>query len=72
MRGSYDDRMASRRLRSGFPSGQSHLAAGVPARVIKSADEYLEKLKSDSLHLGRLVGEEKAKELRKHFGITWS
>ena len=48
------------------------VAAGVPARVIKSADEYLEKLKSNSLHFGHLVGNEKAEQLKKHFGITRS
>lgn len=44
------------------------LAVGVPAKVIKTADEYLEKLKSESLHLGHLVGEEKDKALKEHFG----
>ncbi len=41
------------------------VVAGVPARVIKSADEYLEKLKRESLHLGHLQGEKKDIELRK-------
>ena len=44
------------------------VAVGVPARVIKTADEYLEKLKKESLHLGHLKGEEKDKALREHFG----
>ena len=44
------------------------LVVGVPARVIKTADEYLEKLKANSLHLGHLKGEEKDKELKKYFG----
>ena len=44
------------------------LVVGVPARVIKTADEYLEKLKAESLHLGHLVGQEKDKALMKHFG----
>lgn len=35
------------------------VAVGVPARVIKTADEYLEKLKKESLHLGHLKGQEK-------------
>lgn len=43
------------------------VAVGVPARVIKTADEYFEKLKYESLHLGHLKGEEKDKELMKHF-----
>ena len=46
------------------------VAVGVPARVIKTADEYLEKLKKESLHLGHLVGEEKDRALMKHFGYT--
>ena len=46
------------------------VAVGVPARVIKTADEYLEKLKIDSLHLGHLKGQEKDKALMKHFGYT--
>lgn len=44
------------------------VAVGVPARVIKTADEYLEKLKKESLHLGHLKGEEKDIALREHFG----
>ena len=44
------------------------VAVGVPARVIKTADEYLEKLKKESLHLGHLSGEEKDRALMKHFG----
>ena len=43
------------------------VAVGVPARVIKTADEYLEKLKKESLHLGHLKGEEKDRALKKHF-----
>jgi len=43
------------------------LAAGVPARVIKHIDEYLEKAKASSLHLGHLQGEDKARELKKLF-----
>lgn len=46
------------------------VAVGVPARVIKTADEYLEKLKNESLHLGNLKGQEKDKALMKHFGYT--
>ena len=44
------------------------VAVGVPARVIKTADEYLEKLKSESLHLGHLKGKEKDDKLKEHFG----
>lgn len=44
------------------------VAVGVPARVIKTADEYFEKLKAESLHLGHLKGEEKDKALKKYYG----
>lgn len=43
------------------------VAVGVPARVIKTADEYLEKIKKESLHLGHLVGEEKDRALMKYY-----
>lgn len=43
------------------------VAVGVPARVIKTADEYFEKLKAESLHLGHLKGEEKDRALMKYF-----
>lgn len=43
------------------------LAVGVPARVIKTADEYLEKLKKESLHLGHLKGQEKDKALMEYY-----
>ncbi len=46
------------------------VAVGVPARVIKSADEYLEKLKVESLHLGHLKGQEKDRALMEHYGYT--
>lgn len=45
------------------------VAAGIPARVIKSTDEYFEKLKKESLHLGHLDGKSKAKELKKLYNI---
>lgn len=52
--------------------------AGVPARVIKTTDEYLEKIKRESLHLGHLTGKEKDLALKKYFnykgkskGIYW-
>ncbi len=35
------------------------VAVGVPARVIKTGDEYFDKLKQESLHLGHLKGREK-------------
>ena len=43
------------------------VAVGVPARVIKTADEYFEKLQKESLHLGHLRGEEKDKALTAYF-----
>ncbi len=46
------------------------VAAGVPARVIKTADEYFEKIKRESLHLGNLKGQEKDKALKKYYGYS--
>ena len=46
------------------------LAVGVPARVIKTTDEYFEKIQRESLHLGHLKGEEKDKALKKYFNYT--
>lgn len=43
------------------------VVAGIPARVIKTTDEYFEKLQRESLHLGHLKGEEKDRALMKHF-----
>ena len=43
------------------------VAVGVPARVIKTVDEYLEGAKKRSLHLGHLQANEKEKALRQHF-----
>lgn len=43
------------------------VAAGVPARVIKTTDEYLEKIKKESLHLGHLKGREKDIALMKYY-----
>ena len=44
------------------------VAAGVPARVIKSIDAYREKIEKESLHLGHLKGEEKDLALKKYYG----
>lgn len=46
------------------------VAAGVPARVIKTYDEYFEKLKKESLHLGHLTYEKKDKALKEYYGYT--
>ena len=43
------------------------LAVGVPAKVIKPIDEYFEKLKQESLHLGHLRGREKDIALMKYY-----
>ena len=43
------------------------VAGGVPARVIKTADEYFEKIQKESLHLGHLKGEEKDIALKKYY-----
>lgn len=43
--------------------------AGIPAKFIKTSDEYLEKLKRESLHLGHLDGKAKAIELKKYYNI---
>ena len=48
------------------------VAVGVPARVIKTADEYLKKLKKESLHLGHLKGQEKDKALMEYYGYKGS
>lgn len=41
------------------------VVGGVPARFIKTADEYLESIKERSLHLGHLKGKEKDDALKK-------
>lgn len=46
------------------------VAVGVPAKVIKSANEYLNKIKQESLHLGHLAGEEKDKALKQFYHYT--
>lgn len=43
------------------------LVVGVPAKVIKTADEYFEKLQKESLHLGHLGAKEKDEALRKYY-----
>lgn len=48
------------------PSGT--VVAGVPAKVIETTEEYHEKCKSRSLHLGHLVGKEKDDKLKEYYG----
>lgn len=43
------------------------VAVGVPCKVIKTTEEYLEKITRESLHLGHLGGKEKDMALRKYF-----
>lgn len=43
------------------------VAAGHPAKVIKSTDEYLEKIKKESLHLGHLTGKAKDDALKTYY-----
>ncbi|TWU18990.1 putative acetyltransferase [Allorhodopirellula heiligendammensis] len=45
------------------------VAVGVPARVIKTVDEYLESAKKRSLHLGHLSGKEKEQALKRYFHL---
>lgn len=45
------------------------VVAGIPAKIIKSGDAYLEKLKNESLKLGHLKGKEKDEALRRHYKI---
>lgn len=43
------------------------VAVGVPAKRIKSIDDYFEKICRESLHLGNLEGEEKDKKLKEYY-----
>lgn len=44
------------------------VVAGVPAKIIKTIDEYLDKIKNESIHLGNLEGKEKDNALKKYYG----
>ena len=46
------------------------VAAGSPARVIRSSDEYLSRLKAKSLKCGHLKGKEKEAVLKRIFGAA--
>lgn len=46
------------------------VAAGVPARVIKSMDEYMAHVQRQSLGFGAMPAREKEIALKKHFGIS--
>ena len=43
------------------------VVAGVPAKKIKNIDDYFEKLKRESIHLGHLKGKEKDDALKKFY-----
>lgn len=43
------------------------VAAGVPAKVIKTAEEYFEKLQRESIHLGHLKAKEKDDALKEYY-----
>jgi acetyltransferase-like isoleucine patch superfamily enzyme len=45
------------------------VAVGNPCRVVKSIDDYLEKIKPLSLEIGHLNGDKKAMELKKIFNV---
>lgn len=44
------------------------VVAGVPAKVIRKADQYFDKLQKESLHFGNLSADEKDYALRKYYG----
>ena len=44
------------------------VAVGVPAHVIKTADEYFEKAKKESIGFGNLKYKAKDKKLREYYG----
>lgn len=48
------------------------LAVGVPARVIKTAEEYFEKIQNESIHLGHLKYEDKDRALKEYYGYKGS
>lgn len=48
------------------------LAVGVPARVIKTTDDYFRKAQCESLHCGHLTGEKKDIKLKEIYGYQGS
>lgn len=47
----------------------NYVYAGIPAKKIKTIDEYYNKLKENSLEIGHLSANDKEKALKKIFGI---
>ena len=43
------------------------VVAGVPARILKTADDYYKKIQIESLHLGNLKGKEKDLALKRYY-----
>ena len=54
-------------LKGEYPDNS--VIAGVPAKVIKTVDEYLEKAQMNSLHIGHLSAREKDKRIREHYDV---
>jgi acetyltransferase-like isoleucine patch superfamily enzyme len=48
---------------------ENSVAVGVPARVVRSVDEYRDRLSQRSLHCGHLHGKKKEMELRRILGV---
>jgi acetyltransferase-like isoleucine patch superfamily enzyme len=46
------------------------VVAGHPAKIIKSTEDYLEKIKNESLHLGHLKGKVKDNALKKYYNYS--
>lgn len=46
------------------------VAVGIPAKVVKTTDEYFNKLQRESLHLGHLIGKAKDNALKKYYGYN--
>jgi acetyltransferase-like isoleucine patch superfamily enzyme len=46
------------------------VAIGVPARVVRSVDEYLESMLAKSLRCGHLPAQEKADAIREIYGVA--
>ncbi len=47
---------------------ENTVAVGIPAKVIKTLDEYIKKTQEESTHLGNLKGKAKDVALKKYFG----